>query len=231
MVASTLSVIVPLAPGEAEWQGLLAQLGAELPTGSEVLLVATGESPPSPPPGWPERIALRRLCGVAGRGPQMNAGARLAGGAWLWFLHADSRLEPGTVSALLAFVGRGDDALGWFDLAFRPGGPALMPLNAWGANLRSAWLGMPFGDQGFAIPSRWFAALGGFDEDAPYGEDHLLAWAARRSGIPLRRIGARLLTSARKYERGGWAATTFRHLRLTAVQAWPEWRRLRGAAR
>lgn len=228
--AATLSVVVPLAPGEAEWQELLAQLGAELPTGSEVLLVATGERP-APPPAWPERIALRRLCAGAGRAPQMNAGARQATGNWLWFLHTDSRLEPATVRALLAFVGRGDDALGWFDLAFRPGGPALMPLNAWGANLRSAWLGMPFGDQGFAIPARLFSALGGFDEDAPYGEDHLLAWAARRSGIPLCRIGARLLTSARKYERAGWAATTFRHLRLTTVQAWPEWRRLRGAAR
>ncbi len=59
----------------------------------------------------------------------------------------------------------------------------------------------------------------------------LMAWAARRAGIPLRRIGARLFTSARKYERGGWAATTARHLWLTAAQAWPEWRRLRGGAR
>ncbi len=102
---------------------------------------------------------------------------------------------------------------------------------ACGANLRSAWLGMPFGDRGLVIPSRSFAALGGFKEDAPYGEDYLLAWAARRAGIPLRRIDARLFTSTRKYERGGWAATTGRHLWLTAAQAWSEWRRLRGGAR
>ncbi len=229
-VPTTLSIIVPLAPGEAEWQGLLVQLRAELPAGSEVLLVATGE-PASPPPGWPERIALRCLSGASGRGPQLNAGARLATGTWLWFLHADSRLEPGTIAALLAFIARDEDALGWFDLAFRPGGPAPMRLNAWGANMRSAWLGMPFGDQGFVLPSRVFASLGGFDEHAPYGEDHLLAWTARRSGIPLRRVGARLLTSARTYERAGWAATTLRHVRLTAIQAWPEWRRLRGLAK
>jgi len=108
-------------------------------------------------------------------------------------------------------------SLGWFDLAFRPGGPPLMPLNAYGANLHSAWLGMPFGDQGFVIPARSSAALGGFEENAPYGEDHLLAGAARRAGIALRRIGACLFKSARKYERGGWAATTARHLWLTAA--------------
>ena len=128
---------------------------------------------------------------------------------------------------LLASFG---SSLGWLDLAFRPGGPPLMRLNAYGANLHSAWLGMPFGDQGFVIPARSSAALGGFEENAPYGEDHLLAGAARRAGIPLRRIGACLLTSARTYARGGWAATTARHLWLTAAQAWPEWRCLRGGA-
>lgn len=229
--AATLSVIVPLGPDEVEWHGLVPQLGAALPHGSEVIIVAAGSPVPKPPADWPEHLALRRFGGGAGRARQLNHGARRAEGEWLWFLHADSRLGPHTVPALLAFLARGEAALGWFDLAFRPGGPALMRLNAHGANLRSTWLGMPFGDQGFVIPSRSFAALGGFREDAPYGEDHLLAWAARQAGIPLRRVGARLFTSARKYERGGWAATTARHLWLTAAQAWPEWRRLRGGAR
>lgn len=226
-----LSVIVPLGPDEVEWPGLVPQLGIALPHGSEVIVVAAGPPVPKPPTDWPAHLLLRHFDGDAGRARQLNTGARQADGEWLWFLHADSRLGPDTMAALLAFIARGEAALGWFDLAFRPGGPALMRLNAYGANLRSSWLGMPFGDQGFVIPARSFAALGGFPDDAPYGEDHLLAWAARRAGIPLRRIGARLFTSARKYERGGWAATTARHLRLTAAQAWPEWRRLREGAR
>jgi len=226
-----LSVIVPLGPDEVEWHRLVPQLGATLPHGSEVVIVTAGTPVPKPPADWPEHLGLRRSDGGAGRARQLNHGARLAEGEWLWFLHADSRLGPQTVPALLDFLARGEAALGWFDLAFRPGGPALMRLNAYGANLRSAWLGMPFGDQGFVILLRSFAALGGFREDAPYGEDHLLAWAAKRAGLPLRRIGARLFTSARKCERGGWAATTGRHLWLTAAQAWPEWRGLAGGAR
>ena len=225
-----LSVIVPLGPDELEWHGLVTQLGVALPHGSEVIVVAAGLPVPEAPADWPGYLPLRHFDGGIGRGRQLNTGARQAEGEWLWFLHADSRLGPETMAALLAFLAQGEAALGWFDLAFRPGGPALMRLNAYGANLRSAWLGMPFGDQGFVITARSFAALGGFPEDARYGEDHLLAWATRRAGIPLRRIGARLFTSARKYERNGWAATTARHLWLTAAQAWPEWRRLRGGA-
>ena len=225
--ALRLSVIVPLGPGEAEWPGLARQLGGALPPSSEVILVAAGEAA-EPATAWPERIPLRRFGAGAGRARQLNSGAQNALGEWLWFLHADTRLGPDSMSALLAFLHRGEPALGWFDLAFRPGGPALMRLNALGANMRSAWLGLPFGDQGLVIPARSFAAIGSFDETASRGEDHKLAWAARRAGLPLRRIGARLFTSARTYQRGGWAATTARHLWLTAAQAGTELRPRRG---
>ncbi len=227
MSTVAVSVVVPLAPGEAEWPVLVADLKAALPQGFEVLLTAADAVAVSAVAG---HLKVRVVVCDGGRARQLNAGAREAKGSWLWFLHADSRLSAETVPTLLAFVADGRDALGWFDLAFRPGGPPLMRLNAWGANLRSSWLGMPFGDQGLVLPSHCFATLGGYDETAPYGEDHLLVWAARRAGLPLKRVGARLLTSARKYERDGWAATTARHLRLTAAQALPEWRRLHEAA-
>jgi hypothetical protein len=81
---------------------------------------------------------------------------------------------------------------------------------------------MPFGDQGLVLARSTMAALGGFDESAPYGEDHLLVWAAHRGGVPLRATGARLLTSARKYQERGWLQTTSAHVLLTYRQAWPE---------
>lgn len=225
-----LSVIVPVAAGETEWPGLAALLQGALPAGSEVVVVAAGSAVPAPA-GWPAHLGWRSLGGPGGRARQLNAAARTARGDWLWFLHADTRFGAEAVPALLRFVAAGETALGWFDLSFRPGGPAAMRLNAWGANLRSAWLGMPFGDQGFVLPAACFAALGGFDEAAAYGEDHLLAWSARQAGVPLRRVGAGLSTSARKYRRSGWAMTTARHVWLTALQAWPQWRRLRRSRR
>lgn len=221
-----LSVIVPLAPGEAEWPELVLQLAA-LPAGSEVILVASDDTPRPAPESWPPQLDYRVCRSPAGRARQQNLGASVASGEWLWFLHADSRLRPGTVAELQLFVARGDEALGWFTLAFRGDGPRWTALNAAGANWRARWLGLPFGDQGLLLPRHCFEALHGFDELAHCGEDHLLVWAARRAGLPLRHIPAVLETSARKYARHGWLGTTLRHWRLTGTQAWSARRTMR----
>lgn len=221
---TSLSVIVPLAPGEAEWPGLLLQL-AELPDGCEVIVVCADDEPRPTPASWPGHLRYRQQRSKPGRARQQNLGAGLATGEWLWFLHADSRLRSGTLQELQRFIGQGGAALGWFMLAFRGDGPRWTALNAAGANWRARWLGLPFGDQGLLLPKRCFEALHGFDEQARYGEDHLLVWAARHAGLPLRRIPAVLETSARKYARHGWLHTTLRHWRLTAAQAWYAMRR------
>ncbi|MEP6938153.1 MAG: glycosyl transferase family 2, partial [Rudaea sp.] len=91
---------------------------------------------------------------------------------------------------------------------------------------RSRWFGLPFGDQGFVVPARSFAQLGGYDETVRYGEDHLFVWAARAGGLAVLPIGATVFTSARKYAAGGWLRTTLRHWQLTLRQALPAWWRL-----
>jgi rSAM/selenodomain-associated transferase 2 len=228
MSMSSLSVIVPLAPGETEWPDLLQQLAA-LPGGSEVIVVcADDESRPSPA-SWPTHLRYRTCRSEPGRALQQNLGAALATGDWLWFLHADSRLRPETLRELHRFIAQGAEALGWFTLAFRRDGPRWVALNAAGANWRARWLGLPFGDQGLLLPRHCFETLHGFDELARYGEDHLLVWAARHAGLPLRHIPAVLETSARKYASQGWLRTTLTHWRLTAAQAWPAWRATRRA--
>lgn len=223
-----LSVVIPLAPGETEHAELLAALHA-LPGGHEVILVRAAGQPVQDESGWSHHLTLRQVETPAGRARQMNAGAAAAHGEWLWFLHADSRLTVETLSRLLAFTRRGAPALGWLDLRFRADGPWPTRLNAWGANRRSAWLGLPFGDQGLVLPAESFRALGGYDEAAHYGEDHLLVWAAHTACLPVLRVGAGLSTSARKYAHRGWLSTTWLHWHLTVAQAWQAWRRLRAA--
>jgi hypothetical protein len=224
-----LSVVVPFAPHESDGDALLDQLRA-LPRDAEIVLVRADGAP------WPRALrkngsetAGRILVSPPGRARQMNAGAQAARGCWLWFLHADSRLCFRTLPALHAFLDGGDAALGYFDLRYRNDGPALARLNALGANLRARRLGLPFGDQGFVLPAAWFARLGGYDEGADCGEDHLLVWRARAAGLPLRRIAAPLASSARKYAEQGWWRTTTRHLGLTVRQAWPQWQTRRRA--
>jgi hypothetical protein len=220
-----LSVVIPVGPGDAAWRELLGQLGPQLQAGTEVLVAATTPEPPEftalkpgivPPAQW------RWLVGPPGRASQQNRGATAAGGEFLWFLHADSRLPPNALAVLGQRLSQDPAALWYFDLRFLPDGPRLMWLNALGARFRSRLLGLPFGDQGLALSRRAFEQLGGFREDLPYGEDHMLVWAARRSGVRLRPVGCALSTSARKYQQRGWLGTTLTHLWLTWRQALPE---------
>lgn len=228
MAHCILSVIIPVAPDENQWRALLEDLTV-LPDASEVILVhCAGDELVLPESaGTP----VRQLQSAAGRAQQMNLGARDARGSWLWFLHADTRLDAAALPALEQFVSRDQQALGWFDLKFRDDGPALTRLNARGAHWRSRWLGLPFGDQGFLISAQAFAQLGGYDESARYGEDHLLVWAAHAARLPVCPVGATIFTSARKYAAHGWLRTTLRHWRLTLHQALPAWWRLHRSTR
>ncbi len=223
--AGGVAVVIPVGPGDEAWRELVAALADALPPGTDVVLAGAEAAPRGVPAG------ARWLAAPRGRARQLNAGARAARGGWLWFLHADSRLDPSTAPALARALGAAGagaerDALYYFDLAFLGDGPRLMRLNAAGAWLRSRVGGMPFGDQGFCVRRDTWARLGGFDEGAAYGEDHLFVWRARQAGVPVRPAGARLWTSARRYRDDGWLRTTARHVRLTARQAWPEWLRL-----
>lgn len=220
-MAPDLAIVVPAGPGDRAWRGLLPQLGAA--GAREIALVLAdddndGDSHSETedlqvPPG----VILVRA--PRGRARQLNAGAAATSADWLWFLHADSHLDAAALEALWRFVREDPGALGYFDLRFLDDGPRLMCLNALGARLRSRWLGLPFGDQGFLMPRRLFAALGGFDEQLERGEDHALVWKARALGIGLRPVRAALRTSARRYAQRGWWATTGEHLRLTLAQA------------
>jgi hypothetical protein len=206
-----LSIVIPLAAGEQAWRGLLPSLRDQAGAAEIVLSVVDGDPQP-----FPDDVRLVR--GAAGRARQLNAGVAVTGREWLWLLHADSRLGSRTVAA----VERAPDAeyLGYFDLAFHD---ARWPvqLNALGAWVRSRLLKLPFGDQGFLLPREVFESLGRFDETVGSGEDHALVWAARRQGIALRPLRARLYSSARKYAAHGWWATTRGH----AVATWAQARR------
>ncbi len=217
---TSLSIVIPVGPGDTTWRGLVEQL-SQLASRPQLLLVfADGDAQFADVPSH-----CVALLAPAGRAHQLNAGIAAADREWLWLLHADSRLQPDSWPALRDYLATTPRALGWFRLAFADDGPWLMAVNAFGANLRARWLGLPFGDQGFVLHRDDAARLGPFDHMLAYGEDHAMVWRARHVGLPLRCVGGTLSTSARKYADQGWLRTTSRHLRLTAVQARQESRR------
>lgn len=214
-MGAPLAIVVPLAPGEQAWRGLLPSLLAS--TVSDVVVVHTHDARPDDLPGDERRVL--RVASRQGRAVQLNAGAAATQASWLWFLHADSRLSTASFERLARFLATAPTGIGYFDLRFLDDGPGLVRINEWGARLRSRWLGLPFGDQGFVMRRETFHGLGGFDETLTGGEDHALVWRARRAGVPLEPIRADLWTSARKYHRSGWLRTTLWHLGATVAQA------------
>lgn len=205
------SVVIPLAPGE-EMHGPLLESLAALPADCEVILA--GAEPPAPPPAGARFVQASG----PGRARALNAGAAAAQRDWLWFLHADSQVGPRHFELLRQAVDEGGDALRYFRLRFFDGG-FLHRLSAAGAVLRSVLFGAPFGDQAFFVPRRLHERLGGYREDAPYGEDHLYARAAARVGAPLRMLPAAVGTSARRHLATGWLRLTLRHQWLWITQA------------
>ena len=209
-----LSIIIPLAQEDTEQQYLLKNLLnllADSSVSSEIIQ------------------SSKQI-----RASSLNGGAKQAEGQWLWFLHADSRVSLDNLCALENSLNQDPHgaALHYFDLGFNHRGPLLWA-NALGANLRSRWLGCPYGDQGLCISKELFFHLGGFAEDQAYGEDLLFIWHARRAAVPLRRIPSTLLTSGRKYQHQGWLKVTLLHqwywLRLSLPELfkllYQRWRR------
>jgi glycosyltransferase A (GT-A) superfamily protein (DUF2064 family) len=204
-----LSVVVPLGPGETAWPRLLNDLNLYLPN-AEVVWSST------------EALNIPRgkiVIGPAGRGRQLNLGAHSSTGDFIWFLHADSQISEQTTRFLIQSLKTDARALHYFGLRL---GPGLVRLNSLGANFRSLFLKMPFGDQGFCLARDLFHKVGHFREDVPYGEDHIFTWNCRQKKIPLRNTGGFINSSSRRYKDSGWARVTLKNIWLTYKQALPE---------
>jgi rSAM/selenodomain-associated transferase 2 len=152
----------------------------------------------------------RVVAGPPGRGTQLAAGAAVASGEWLLFLHADCRVMAGWEHAVAAFLAApaASDRAGYFALALDDPDPAarrLERLVAW----RCRALALPYGDQGLLIARSLYDAVGGFAA-IPLMEDvDLVRRLGRQRLAP---IGATVISSARRYRGAGYVRRPLRNL-------------------
>jgi rSAM/selenodomain-associated transferase 2 len=138
------------------------------------------------------------ISGARGRAIQMNAGARLATGDVLLFLHADSSLHPRALSALRQTLTASEFVGGTFTLRF-DSNKILLKLYAFFTRFKFRFF--HYGDQGIFVRRSTFEQLGGFKE-MPLMEDIDFLLRLRKKGrVAL--IQLPVTTSARRFEKRG----------------------------
>lgn len=149
-----------------------------------------------------ETVRLAHECGwrvieaPRGRGQQMNAGAELATGDVLLFLHADTRLPDDALKLIEETLHDAKVCGGNFSLVFDGGTREARWLKKLYPFLRLG--GMCYGDSAIFIRRSVFEALGGY-RDYPIFEDCDLYWRMRRTGKFVR-LPVAATTSARRFE-------------------------------
>lgn len=161
-----------------------------------------------------DREGILGLTAPRGRASQANAGAAVATGDHLLFLHADTRLPSGAFADAAAILEAGA-AAGAFSLSIRSKSPWLRLIAA-GATLRSRCFSLPYGDQAQFLRRDLFLALGGYP-DIPIMEDVALMRTISRAGGKIVVLPRHVTTSARRWEAEGIWRTTARNLTLLAL--------------
>lgn len=146
-----------------------------------------------------------------GRASQMNAGAALARGRYLLFLHSDTRLPDGGCEEIATALGDGGRLWGRFDVKIGSD-LATLGIVARLMNLRSRLTGIATGDQAIFVRRDAFERVGGFP-DIPLMEDLAISKALKRLERPVC-LTLKVTTSGRRWEKHGILRTILLMWRL-----------------
>ena len=207
-VKAALSIVMPVLDEAAGIVDALMPLQAWRAQGIEVVVVDGGSKDGTAALAAP--LADRVIASARGRAVQMNAGARVANGNTLLFLHADTRL-PAHAPALVASALAAGRVWGRFDVRIDGRSPWLRP-TAWLMNRRSCLTGIATGDQCIFVRRDAFDAVGGYPP-IPLMEDIALSRLLKARSRPAC-IASRAVTSGRRWEKHGVWRTVFLMWRL-----------------
>lgn len=191
-----LSIIIPALNEEQVIARTLRALKPLRARGVEVIVVDGGSGDNTPVIA--RELSDRVRVAPRGRATQMNAGAAVASGEALLFLHADSQLPYQADDLVLSALkcsrwGRFDVRLSGSHHVFR----VIENL----MNLRSRLSGIATGDQGIFVKRDTFFAQGGYPE-IELMEDVALSKRLKRVGRPAC-LRQKILTSTRRWEEKG----------------------------
>ncbi len=193
-----ISIIMPVlneAPAIAQ---TLIALQPLREAGHEVIVVDGGSHDDTITVSKP--YADKIIQGPRGRSRQMNAGAKLASGEILLFLHGDTFLPGRADRLIIEGMKRGERKWGRFDVKLSGKHPLLRIIEIL-MNWRSRLSRIATGDQAIFVKRELFEAFGGFPE-IDLMEDIALSKMLKKHGRPLC-LYQRVLTSSRRWEEQG----------------------------
>lgn len=199
----SVTIVIPVLNEALHISKALGRLNNDFPD-CKLIVVDGGSSD-----GTPD-LALAHatvILSEPGRACQMNAGARASSSDVIWFIHADTEIDPGALAQIRLALRDCEVVGGGLSLRFDTKSFGLNYL-AWSSNLRAKHLHWIFGDQAMYMRRSTFEALGGFP-DLPILEDMEMSRRLHRSG-KLSILPATATASARRFiEHGTWPMIIF----------------------
>lgn len=194
------SVIIPLLNEMQLLPALLPQIQKIQADNHEVIIVDGGSQDESV--DVIERAGYRVTACSQGRAKQMNAGAQIATGDVLVFLHADTILPVDAMAQMMRACR--NKPWGRFNVAFSDKGWIFSIIAAM-MNFRSCVTGISTGDQCIFVLTQIFKMVKGFS-DIPLMEDVALCKKLKRISSPYC-VKSCVLTSARRWQTQGIGKT------------------------
>ncbi len=201
-----ISVIIPAYNEAKALPATLERLAAE--AHAHEVIVVDGGSTDATCDVARSFSGLRVASAPKGRALQMNAGARLASGDLLLFLHADTLLPEGALARLDTLCVAGRCVAGGFRHRFT-GDDWRLRVISWLHNTRCRVTRIFYGDQAMFVSRTLFWRLGGFPERIL--EDVLFSEKLRRATRPVL-LDEYVLTDSRKFVQRGVARSFARVL-------------------
>jgi rSAM/selenodomain-associated transferase 2 len=199
-----LSIVIPALNEADRIVATLMPLQVMRLRGVEVILVDGGSTDSTSQVASP--LVDRVVDSEQGRARQMNAGAAIATGDVLLFLHADSTLPAGADQLILNALQTAAYAWGRFDVRIE-GRPFFLQVVGWFMNQRSRLTGIATGDHGLFMTRQAFTNAGGF-ASIPLMEDVAMCGALKKISAPVC-LAKKIITSGRRWEKHGVWRTIF----------------------
>jgi len=195
-----ISVIVPFVDEAIALPATLRHLDGERAAYGDVEIIAVDGDSGDASRGVLAQYSTVQVIGARrGRARQMNAGAALATGEVLLFLHADTWLPKGALAAIAGAARSANFVYGGFQHRFSGDDWRLRLISAL-HNYRCRKASTFYGDQAMFVRRSVFVAIGGFP-DAPI-EDIAISQQLKTLARPVF-LPQPVTTSSRKFERMG----------------------------